>query len=165
MARSLGLGALALMMICFPDHAANAQSRLGQFLPKLTPGEIFPGADRFGPIEGKPPAATVFAADHPLGHVFLNSDIVNAAGYSGKPIDIVVALSLDGRIAGARLVEHHEPIVLVGIPPAKIEGFIQGYVGRKVTDTPSSSDVGAPVDVVSGATVSAMVIGDSITRS
>lgn len=165
MIRSFGLCVLVWVLASFPSHAADAQSRLAQFLPKLTPSEIFPGADRFGPIEGKPPTATVFASGQPVGYVFLNSDIVNSAGYSGKPIDIVVALSLDGKIAGAKLVEHHEPIVLIGIAPAKIESFIHSYVGRNFADTPLSNHGGAPVDVVSGATVSAMVIGDSITRS
>lgn len=120
MTRSFGLCVLAFLAASSPSHAADAQSRLAQFLPKLTPGEIFPGADRFGPIQGKPPTATVFAAGRPVGYMFLNSDIVNSAGYSGKPIDIVVSLALDGRIAGARLMEHHEPIVLIGIAPAKI---------------------------------------------
>lgn len=163
--RSSGLCAFALLVISFPCTAAGAQGRLAQFLPKLSPGEMFPGADRLGPVEGNPPAASVFASGRPVGYVFLNSDIVNSAGYSGKPIDIVIALSLDGRIAGAKLVEHHEPIVLVGIAPSKIESFIHGYVGRNFADTPSGNHAGAPVDVVSGATVSAMVIGDSITRS
>ncbi|HVW67755.1 MAG TPA: 4Fe-4S binding protein [Steroidobacteraceae bacterium] len=162
--RSFSLCALALLLGFLPP-VADAQSRLAQFLPKLTPTEIFPGADRFGPIEGRPPTAAVFAADRQVGYVYLNSDIVNAAGYSGKPIDIVIALSLDGRIAGAKLVEHHEPIVLIGIAPAKIDNFIHGYVGRNFADTPLATHAGAPVDVVSGATVSAMVIGDSITRS
>jgi NosR/NirI family nitrous oxide reductase transcriptional regulator len=164
-ARSFGLYAFALLVLLLPFHAVNAQSRLGQFLPRLTPAEIFPGADRFGPVEGKPPTAGVFAADRLVGYAYLNSDIVNAAGYSGKPIDIVIGLSLAGRITGAKLVEHHEPIVLVGIAPAKIESFIHGYVGRNFADTPSVTHTGAAVDIVSGATVSAMVIGDSITRS
>ena len=162
---SLGLCALALLVISSACHSAEAQGRLAQFLPKLAPADIFSGADRFGPIGGNPPTATVFASGRPVGYVFLNSDIVNSAGYSGKPIDIIVALSLDGEIAGAKLMEHHEPIVLVGIAPARIESFIHSYVGHSFADTPSSSHAGAPVDVVSGATVSAMVIGDSITRS
>ena len=165
MTRSFGLCLLAFLLASFPCHATDAPGRLGQFLPKLTPGDIFPGADRFGPIGGKLPTATIFAAGRTVGYLFLNSDIVNAVGYSGKPIDIVIALALDGKITGAKLMEHHEPIVLVGIAPAKIENFIHGYVGRNFADTPSSTHEGAPVDVVSGATVSAMVIGDSITRS
>ena len=144
---------------------ANAQSRLPEFLKLLTTGDIFPGADRLGPVEGNPPAAPAFAGDRLLGYVYLNSDIVTATGYSGKPINIVIALALDGRIAGAKLVEHHEPIVLVGIPQAKVENFINGYVGLNFLDRPSAAHSGPPVDIVSGATVSMMVIGDSITRS
>ena len=75
-----------------------------------------------------------------------------------------MGLDIKGRITGARLVEHHEPIVLVGIPPERITRFINGYVGR---DAREISAVGArpPVDIVSGATVTVMVIGDSIMRS
>ena len=99
-----------------------------------------------------------------IGYVYLNTDVVSAVGYSGKPINILVGIDNNGRIAGARLVEHHEPIVLVGIPPGRITRFINGYVGR---DAREISAVGArpPVDIVSGATVTVMVIGDSIMRS
>ncbi len=148
-----------------PASTAGAQSRFAEFLQKLTPGDIFPGADRFGPVEGKPPAASVFAADRLVGYVYLNSDVVNATGYSGKPINIVVALALDGKIAGAKLVEHHEPIVLIGIPKAKVDDFIHGFVGLNFQDVPAATHAGPPVDIVSGATVSSMVIGDSITQS
>jgi NosR/NirI family nitrous oxide reductase transcriptional regulator len=73
-------------------------------------------------------------------------------------------LDINGRITGAKLVEHHEPLLLVGIPPERITRYINGYVGRNAREI---SAVGArpPVDIVSGATVTVMVIGDSIMRS
>ncbi|WP_236025186.1 NosR/NirI family protein [Arenibaculum pallidiluteum] len=123
-----------------------------------------PGADHFGPIAGMPPAAPVYRGDTLLGYAFLNSDYVNATGYSGKPIHIVLAVALDGTISGARLVDK-EPIVLVGIPVEKINRFIAGYVGLKVQDLGSIQRDGPPVDIVSGATVTVMVIGDTIVRS
>src|SRR5579859_2134315 len=158
------LGLLLVILVGQPAHA-DVQSRLPEFLGKLQPGEIFPGADHFGPVEGTPPAAIAFAGDRRLGYVYLNTDVANATGYSGKPIVIVIGLALDGKIMGAKLVEHHEPIVLVGIPQAKVENFIHGYVGLNFLETPPSAHTGPPVDIVSGATVSMMVIGDSITRS
>ena len=91
-----------------------------------------PGADRLGPVEGTPPAARAFAGDKPLGYVLLNADAVNAVGYSGKPIRIAVGLGLDGTITGAKLLEHHEPIVLVGIPEERIRAYIARYAGRNV---------------------------------
>jgi hypothetical protein len=38
-----------------------------------------------------------------MGFVFLNSDVVNATGYSGKPIHVLLAMDLEGVIRGARL--------------------------------------------------------------
>ena len=49
----------------------------------------------------------------------------------GQADQHLVGLGSDG-IAGARLMEHHEPIVLIGIPPERIDDFIHGYVGRDV---------------------------------
>ena len=36
----------------------------------------------------------------------------------------MVALANDGTIAGAKLVEHHEPIMLIGIPQSRVDKFI-----------------------------------------
>ncbi|WP_232304957.1 NosR/NirI family protein [Castellaniella caeni] len=145
--------------------ALGAGPRLGAFLKKVTPTEIFPGADRIGPPEGKPTIARAYAGDKLLGYVYLTTDIVNTRGYSSKPIDTLVGISLEGEIVGAKLVEHHEPIVLIGIPESKVENFIQGYVGKNYVKEPPRPGAPPPVDIVSGATVTLMVIGDSITRS
>lgn len=154
---------LCLLLICL-SNSAGAEPKVGDFLQKVTPGEVFPGADRLGPVSGTPPAAPAFAGQKLLGYVYLNSDVVNSAGYSGKPISILIGLSLDGKIVSAKLVAHHEPIVLVGIPLEKIENFIHGYVGLSYADIPAAMRK-PPVDIVSGATVTTMVIGDTITRS
>ncbi|CAB3636293.1 hypothetical protein LMG3431_01623 [Achromobacter pestifer] len=145
-------------------HAAQAQ-RLPDYLAAAPIAEIFPGADRIGPPEGKPMSARAYAGDRPLGRIYLTSDVVNTRGYSSKPIDVLVGLADDGRIVGAKLVEHHEPIVLIGIPQSKVDHFIRGYVGLNFVDSPPRHGAPPPVDIVSGATVTLMVIGDSITRS
>jgi len=146
--------------------AQDAQAqRLPEFLAATPIGEVFPGADRTGPVEGKPAAARVYAGNRQLGLVYLTTDVVNTRGYSSKPIDVLVGLAADGRIVGAKLVEHHEPIVLIGIPQSKVDHFIQGYVGLNFVDAPPRHGAPPPVDIVSGATVTLMVIGDTITRS
>ena len=156
--------ALAVMLAAAPARAA--ESRLGEFLAKVPPGELFPGADRYDAPQGTPPVATVRAGDKVLGYAFVNADWVDSTGYSGRPIQILEAMAVDGRIAGARLMAHHEPIVLIGIPPARIAHFIAGYVGRDVRDL---ARVGAeghpPVDIVSGATVTVTVIGESMVHA
>src|SRR6516162_5705415 len=143
-----------------------AQSRLAEFLAQIKPSELMPEADRFGPIQGQPPIAPALAGSRQLGYVYVNADWVNSTGYSGRPIQILIGLANDGRITGARLMDHHEPIVLVGIPPAKIANFINGYIGRNALEIARAGPSTRPaVDIVSGATVTVTVIADGIIRS
>ncbi len=157
---------ISIFLLCCTlcANAVQAQ-RLPDFLKTVSIADLFPGADRVGPPEGKPMTARAYAGERALGRIYLTSDVVNTRGYSSKPIDVLVALADNGRIVGARLVEHHEPIVLIGIPQAKVDHFIQGYVGLNFIDSPPRHGAPPPVDIISGATVTLMVIGDSITRS
>ncbi len=145
--------------------AEAAEAKLPQYLNKVQPADLVPGADRFGATAPNAPVVPVYKGDALLGHAYLTSDFVNTTGYSGRPIHVLVGLGPDGTVAGAKLVDHHEPIVLIGIPPAKITAFIDGYVGKNVLTLASQSVSSPPVDIVSGATVTVMVIGDSIIRS
>lgn len=145
--------------------AEAAEAKLPQYLNKVQPADLVPGADRFGATAPNAPVVPVYKGDALLGHAYLTSDFVNTTGYSGRPIHVLVGLGPDGTVAGAKLVDHHEPIVLIGIPPAKINAFIDGYVGKNVLTLASQSAASPPVDIVSGATVTVMVIGDSIIRS
>ena len=162
LALALALGLIGLASTTSP---ARAESRLPDFLREIGPAVLVPGADRYGPPEGDPPVVAAFAGDELKGWVWLNSDFVGAAGYSGKPIRILAGMTPEGTLTGARLVEHHEPIVLVGIPEQRIADFIAGHVGRRTEELVARSAGGLPVDVVSGATVTVMVIADSLIRS
>jgi NosR/NirI family transcriptional regulator, nitrous oxide reductase regulator len=107
---------VAVMLLGAGPARAQPASLLQDFLQPATLVEVFPGADRTGPKQGDPPVAPAYKGGRLLGYVFLNSDSVNSTGYSGKPIRILIGIDLSGRIVGAKLVEHHEPIVLIGIP-------------------------------------------------
>lgn len=143
----------------------KGDSRLADFINKVDPATVFPGATRFGKPTGKPAVAIAYTQDKPVGYVYITSDIVNTRGYSSYPIDIMVGLDNQGSIVGAKLLEHHEPIVLIGIKESKIENFINGYIGKSYIKNPPKPGAAPPVDIVSGATVTLMVVGDSITRS
>ena len=87
-----------------------------------------------------------------LGYAFVNADWVNSIGYSGQPIQILVGLAADGKIAGARLMAHHEPIVLIGIPPERIAAFIRAMSAATCCVLPVTAPQARPaVDIVSGA--------------
>ena len=152
---------LAVLVAVVPQAWAE---RLPEFLAKTPVAEIFPGADAYGAPEGKPVVARALKGGEPLGYVYLTTDVVNTRGYSSKPIDILVGIANDGTIVGAKLVEHHEPIVLIGIPQSKVDKFINDYIGLNLIKSPTPGNK-APSDIISGATVTLMVINDSIQRS
>ncbi len=142
-----------------------AASQLATFNDKFTIDEIIPGADRLGPEEGSPAAAAAYLGDEVIGYVFLNSAIVNARGYSGKPIHVVIGMDTKGVITGAKMVKHSEPIVLVGIPVSKIDAVIDKYKGLDIVAMRGGGGERHEVDIVSGATVTVMIIDDTIIRS
>lgn len=158
---------IALLLTIFIGFfsSAHAATGINKYLASTDVTEIFPGADRLDPPQGESSVAKVWADGQHAGYVFLNSDIVNATGYSSKPIHILVGMALDGEIVGLKLVEHDEPIVLIGISIDRINNFIDGYIGLNFVRNPPRGRMSPPVDIISGVTVTLMVIGDSITRS
>jgi polyferredoxin len=131
--------------------------------------EFFPQADRYGEIGGTPPAAPVYRGKDLLGYVFLTNDIHPIPAYSGQPINTLVALDTAGHIKGARIVAHHEPILLVGISEERLRQFIDQYTGLSAFDRiriggdADEGEVG--IDTISGASITVMVANASITRS
>ena len=154
-----------LLLIDLVGGTARADSRLAEFLGHISPSDLVKGADRFGTPEGTPPTAAIFKGTQLLGLAYLNSDVVDSTGYSGKPIHILVALDPAGKILGAKLMEHHEPIVLVGIPEEKIRTIIDHFRGTDLHAIANGTAQASAPDIVSGATVTVLVIGDSIIRS
>ncbi len=145
--------------------SARAGELLEGFLADIPPAELFPGADRIGERQRNIPVAPVFKQGNKVGYVFLNSDFVNATGYSGKPIHILVALDTNAVIVGTKLVQHHEPIVLIGIPERKITAALEGYVGANIAELARDGVEDRTVDIVSGATVTIMVMDDTVLHS
>ncbi|WP_442931895.1 4Fe-4S binding protein [Microvirga sp. CF3016] len=142
-----------------------AAGRVQEFLPKAQPAEFFPGADRFGPVQGDPPLVPAYQGDRLLGYVYLNSDFTGAVGYSGKPINLLVGIDPNGVVTGIKLVDHKEPIVLIGIPERRIVNAVNTLVGKDMKLVATGAERPPQVDIVSGATVTVLVMGDSVVRS
>ncbi len=141
-----------------------ATSELPRFVDAIQADEIFPGADRLGAPTNDPVVSPAYKDSKQLGFVFLTSDYVNTTGYSGKPLHQLIAIDMQGVIQKVLLVEHHEPIVLIGIPEKRITAVLDEYIGLDVGKlVRGTQDV--KIDVVSGATVTVMVMDDNILRS
>ncbi|MEQ1714417.1 MAG: 4Fe-4S binding protein [Hyphomicrobium sp.] len=147
-------------MFYFFSLAVAQAAGFGAYHVDLKPEEVFAGAEKFGPIEGSPAAAAAYRDGKIAGYVFETSDI----GYSGKPIRILAGIDLNGTFTGAKVIEHHEPILLVGISPEKLFEFVARFAGRNIIEM-SKESASRTVDVVSGATVTAIVISDGVMRT
>ncbi|MFK7837329.1 MAG: 4Fe-4S binding protein [Sulfitobacter sp.] len=98
----------------------------------------------------------------PLGQIGSTWALLHATGYSGKPLDILVAVDPVGTITGAQLIEHAEPILTLGISDRDIANYVSGFAGLRMG--PDGME-GTPPDIISRATVSTGVIRDSILHT
>ncbi|WP_290428729.1 NosR/NirI family protein [Defluviimonas salinarum] len=156
---------LALVLLLAPIPRSAKAETLADFLPDLDPAAFAEGADGFGAIRGDLPVAPVTAKGETVAWAFLTSDFVGTTGYSGKPIHVVAAISPEAVLTGVELVKHSEPIVLIGIPDSKVRALTESYAGIDLKAEAAAGGSAHDLDIISGATVTIMVIDDSIIRA
>jgi len=124
---------------------------------------------QFGEYQSKTKIWPVISREKTIGYVFETDAQVSIPAYSGKPVNLAVAIDAEGQFKYAWVVEHHEPILLVGIPEQKLNDFAMQYVGHHVTDkirvSASVADDEISVDAVTGATVTVIVVNETILRA
>jgi len=155
--------------IVFFAASSPAASELGKALASVEISQVFPKADHAGTVDGSPPAAPVFTDNKLVGYAFLTSDVVRSAGYSGKPVKILAGLDLEGRITGAVVIEHQEPILILGIQDGRLQMFIDQLRGadirKRVRLGKGRDDSEIGIDMVTGATITSLVFSDSVMRA
>lgn len=151
-----------LASVAMPASDADALSAYPQIQ------DLFPQANKFGAFEGAPRAVPVYRNEQLLGYAFLTADMVRIPAYSGRPINVLVGIDMSGRITGARIIHHAEPILQAGIPEQRIHEFVDQFRGKS---TAGHISVGGKregyetVDAISGATITLMVLNSTIARS
>jgi NosR/NirI family transcriptional regulator, nitrous oxide reductase regulator len=130
---------------------------------------VFPNAQTITALNGKAPAYMVNGARGRLGYAFSTQALAPIAAYSGKPINAVVGLAQDDVIVGVDILQHEEPILVIGISDADLEQFIDQFQGKKSSDRIRVGSRGRPgyegIDGISGATITTMVLTGSINKS
>lgn len=152
------------LMLLFGLPAA-AQSVLSKLVPDIEVGQLVEGAEAFGSTHQDIPAIQILKDGKQIGWAFVTSDFVSTTGYSGKPIHTMVAVDNAAQVIGVQLVKHSEPIVLIGIPDAKVKALVANYRGLDLVAEAESGGTAHQLDIISGATVTIMVIDDSIIRA
>jgi NosR/NirI family nitrite reductase transcriptional regulator len=166
---------VVLSVACLVIPAAGAVLIEGEPIEPSAPDAAI-AARLFGPEtdvltvtrdETSPPSWEVRGPNGVIGHIASTWEIAGSLGYSGLPIDILVAVSLDARIAGAELMRHNEPILTLGISTEDIAAYVSAFNGLDLTK-PRLTAFDARGDlppIIARATVSTGVIRDAILRT
>ena len=157
--------ALAIILMVTMVQARAQTPYLETFLAEVPAGELVEGADSYGPVQGDRPVAPILRGGQSLGYAFITSDFVSTTGYSGKPIHVMVAIDNQAKLLSAKLVEHSEPIVLVGIPNSKMVALTESFSGLDIAAEAAASELSRKAEIISGATVTVLIIEDSILRA
>ena len=159
------LFALSLIAAAALSSAAHAQTVPADVTPPdaATAAALF-GLD--GPLtldrSDAPVPGWIVADDgRAVGMIGSTWEIASSTGYSGRPLDVLVAVTPEGAISGARLIRQTEPVLSLGISDDDIRAYVDGFRGIDLL----AADGAALPPLISRATVSTGVIRDGILRT
>ena len=109
-----------------------------------------------------------------VGYAFNTLEIAPLPGFSGHPIELLIAINVDGTYRDARVLHHAEPMFVAGYYDETLDSFAEQYKGQKVKDRIKLITPGkgarrvrgkAYVDGITGATISLEIVNDTVIRS
>lgn len=165
---SLVLCVLALLIGAAPVSAG--------VLTKAQLERRFPAPLLVGERDGDLPAWPLFrqdgAAGTLAGYVFESADLAPVPGFSGVPVNLLVAIDPQGKFIGVEVLSQHEPVFQYGLGEAPLHEFVKQYAGvslkqsisietntRRVRHADASR---VQMDGISKATVSVRIINESV---
>ncbi len=167
------VGALALMWAIGATHAG--------VLVKAEVARRFPAPVMVGDKLADIPAWPLFkqnaTATELVGYVFESVDLAPIPGFSGVPVNLLVAIDPQGSFLDVAVLSHHEPVFLDGLGEAPLLAFVKQYQGlslkqnvnidskAKRTRKPDAGHASAGhayLDGVSKATASVRIINQSV---
>jgi NosR/NirI family nitrous oxide reductase transcriptional regulator len=157
---------LVVSWLAFAGPVAQAASS-----PRSELALVFADADGFGERMSQPPVYPAYRNGSIAGYAFFSADIMDSAGYSAKPMNVAIGLDLRGRIVGAQLVEHNEPILILGITDDHLRTFVAQYRDVdirepvKLRSVAGSAESKQAVDGISGATITSLTLNGLIVGS
>jgi transcriptional regulator of nitric oxide reductase len=95
--------------------------------------QLFPAPLTVGERDAALPVWPVFKQDATrtvlAGYLFESIDLAPVPGFSGTPVNLLVALDAQGRFLDVRVLSQHEPVFLDGLGEAPLLTFVAQYPG------------------------------------
>ena len=133
---------------------------------KLDLGIAYPEATKIQANNKVPNLYDAYNGNNKIGYLVLNTNFSKTIGYSGKPIHMAIGVDSSGVIHGIQMLKHSEPIILIGIPESKLMQPFKKYIGYNVLKGFQEKTLeDNEIDIISGATVTVIVMDDGIISS
>ncbi|MYM64855.1 4Fe-4S binding protein [Pseudomaricurvus sp. HS19] len=157
---------LLLLVAQFTVAASGVQE--GRYDDALR--QFFPSATRFAAEAEGRPIRVAYQLNEVIGYALVSNDHVDLKGFSGERINLLIGMDTKGSLQGLQILHHHEPIFLHGLGPEPLLQFVDQYRGHRLSERiiidgkadSSASDSNVYFDGITKATVSVMVINDTI---
>ncbi|HJV71507.1 4Fe-4S binding protein [Ideonella sp.] len=137
---------------------------------------LFPAPLMLGERDAALPVWPVFKQEATstvlVAYVFESIDLAPVPGFSGTPLNLLVALDAQGSFLDVRVLSQHEPVFLDGLGPAPLFRFVEQYrglslkqsikVGGKPGDAARADSAAVTIDGVAKATASVRIVNQSL---
>ncbi len=138
--------------------------------------QMFPSPLTVGERDAELPVWPIFKNDLTssvlLGYVFESIDFAPVPGFSGTPVNLLVALDTKGVFLDAKVLSHHEPVFLEGLGEAPMHLFVEQYkglslqqnikIGSNQNRSGQAGSANVYIDGISKATASVRIINQSM---
>lgn len=163
-----------LLLAWFAAGPAAAGALTREALARYFPSPLMVG-ERDAALPVWPLLRQNATATELVGYAFESIDFAAVPGFSGVPINLLVAIDPKGQFLDVRVVSHHEPVFLEGLGEAPMTRFVSQYRGLALhqsiaIDTapragPKHDGNVVHIDGVAKATASVRIINQSVLSS
>lgn len=107
-----------------------------------------------------------------VAYAFESIDFAPIPGFSGTPMNLLVALDKDGKFMDVKVLSHHEPVFLEGLGPQPLFKFVEQYqqlslkqsikIGLNRASDGKANSANVYIDGVAKATASVRILNQSL---
>jgi transcriptional regulator of nitric oxide reductase len=163
--------ALCLSLAGGPARASSLDREAMQiFFPKP-----FSVGERDATLPVWPIFRQSYNGDVLAAYAFESIDFEPIPGFSGTPVNLLIAIKPSGELLDVKVLTQHEPVFVDGLGPEPLMDFVRQYAGKSLrqsikivapgTRNPRAESVAAEINGVAKATASVRIINETIVNS
>ncbi|WP_294538516.1 4Fe-4S binding protein [uncultured Rhodoblastus sp.] len=164
----------AALCLSFSVHAARASS-----LDRAAMEMFFPKPFTVGERDATLPVWPIFRqsynGDVLAAYAFESLDFEPIPGFSGTPVNLLIAIKPSGELLDVKVLDQHEPVFVDGLGPEPLMDFVRQYAGKSLRQSikivapgatkTAAESVAAEINGVAKATASVRIINETIVNS